>query len=258
MKNKKGSNAVLAGIVIVLIIVLALVVPWTLSLIDSTPSNIYATQFKYEVGSDHVSWVAQQIEFTDAVEVTSLDAELRWAAPVGPCTISGQIQIGDTVGASPVIQFASVTYTPESPPPVWHLTYSALTVGGTFLSTGEYYLALRAECVAMGDGVDWMWKHSAGEVSTSPVGIAELGDSCNDLMPQNGLFHHCNPFVCSLVVGGNVYAAPPPTNVTEEEAPPPLIDAKTGMAYEYDWIMYAILGGVIIIVLVVIVVAVKF
>lgn len=264
MKNKKGSieAAGVAAILIVCVIIAAFVVPWVLSLVDTTPPDPgpegeYARRFHMAPGTVHTAWVSQRMTFAEDVEVNSLHAILgRWGPATGSCTLQGQFQVSNAIGASASVQFQAQDFAVAG-----NMIYFGDVVGGGQLAAGTYYLAMRGDCVEPGLADDLMWYFSFADNEFDES--ITLVRNCNDLNgdgywnPDSGL--ECHPAVLSFILEGNVGWAewpPPDVNETAEEPPPPLVDT-TGEDEDYDWIMYAILGGVIIIVLIVVMVAVR-
>lgn len=255
MKNKKGSNAAVAGIVIVMVIVLAFVVPWTLSLIDTTPEDVEAnrTRFYFHPGDAYTSSIANTITFHQLVEVRSLsEVQLLWVSPgTGTCTIQAQFQVSNGVNAIARVAFESRSFSSDG-----KMMYSAPTTSGDYedLIPGDYYLVITAYCTEPDQ--EWGWIRGLG--SSYDAAVVSPKKSCADWNPTDGYWQpddECLYPISCMVVEGRLYTAEPPPE--EEEVPPPLI-TTIEEEKDYDWLMYAILGGVVIIVLVVIVVAVKF
>jgi len=265
MKNEKEGNAALAGIVIVVIILLALVVPYTLSLVDTDPrrpegEGPHARMFHMAPGTTYTAWLSQRMNFDENVEVVSVLANLGIeGSQPGRCVVHAQLQVSNAVGGAASVSFASQVFEPLTWP---DMQYFGATLDGEpkRLSAGTYYLAMAVECAESGQAVEWRWYFAYDDIDLDPT--VTLLRHCSDFNddgfwnPDSGL--SCQPPVFSFILEGNVgwTTEPPPVANETTEPPPPLVDT-TGEDEDYDWLMYAILGGVIIIVLVVILVAVR-
>lgn len=268
MKDKKGAveTAGMAAIVIVCVILAAFVFSWTVSLVDTDPASPgeegYARSFVNEPGTVHTAWIAQRMTFSEDVEVVSVLANLGlWpGGEPGMCTVHAQLQVTNAVGGGASVRFKSQTFDPIGA----SMQYFGTTLNGepAPLVAGTYYLAIRADCAEPGQAERFIWYFCFDDIVVDPtvVLIRHCADFNEDgyWNPTSGL--ECQVPVVSFILEGTVGWADeePPDEANETVEPPPLVDSLTGMNYEdYDWVMYAILGGVIIIVLVVIVVAVR-
>lgn len=235
---------------------MALVVPWTLSLVDTMPEDVEAnrTRFYFHPGDQYVSSIANTISFHELVEIRSLHhVELLWVSPgIGTCAIQARFQVSNNVHGMASVEFQSRTFTSDG-----KIAYDALTTSGTdeILIPGNYYLVITASCTEPGQ--EWGWIRGLG--SDYDPAVVSPKKSCADWDPNDGYWvpdDECLYPTSCLVLEGNVHPPPPDTDETEEEAPP-LVDTAEDDE-DYEWLMYAILGGVVIIVLIVLVVAVRF
>lgn len=267
MKNKKGSGAPYMGLVIVLVLLLAFVGVYFVSLVDTTPPSGTSNQFRSPPFAPHDSYIAERMVFFESVEIYSISADLIWGERVGTCIIYAELKDRNSIYFPPVVVFQQTSYG-VVPPPDEAVTFTGITQSGLyeFIPPGEYWLMLHAGCSEAGQAMNWRWYHPGLSAEYDPAVVEPMGP-CVDLdLDDYWQDDECWYYDSSYLLDGRVYdpggdIVPPVDNETGEPSPPPppLIDAKTGMAYEYNWVMWAILGGVIVIVLVVIVVAaVKF
>lgn len=260
MKNKKGSNVGVAAIVIVLIILLALVVPWTLSLVDTMPPPGTSNQFRSPPFAPHDSYIAERMVFWESVEIYSISASLIWGERVGTCIIYAELKGTNSIYFPPVLVFQQTAYDAAGPEVV---TFTGVTQSGLyeFVPPGAYWLMLHAGCSEPGQAMNWRWYHPGLGADYDPAVVEPMGP-CTDLdLDDYWQDDECWSYDSSYLLEGRVYepggdVTPPVNETTGEIIVTPLIDT-TEDKDDYDWIMYAILGGVIVIVLVVVIVAVK-
>ena len=266
MKDKKGSSIGVAAIVIVVVLLLAFVVPWTLSLVDTGPTSSRHHVLPYHPGSTYIMSGATPMTFYKQVDVDSVRTWLTWDedSAVGICTVRMRFQTNNQVGGYAVVRFTSQSYSSGD----WYLSYLGLPSGTQVLVPGDYLMAVTVMCNEP-DQIWWwheiyslsMFDYDASIVV--PEDYALLDANRNGLWDGERFYQ--NP---AYVLEGELSGpdAPPmdpddpvdPVDPQTEETPP-LIDAalkKTGMNYE-DLLLYVVLGAVVIIVMVAIVLMVK-
>ena len=265
MKDNKGSNAGVWGIVIVLVILLALVVPYTMSLVDTTPNMGTSNQFRSPPFAPHDSYIAERIVFWESVEIYSISADLIWGERVGTCIIYAELKTTNSVYGPPIVVFRQTQYEVAAPP-FEVVTFTGITQSGLyeFIPPGPYWLVLHAGCSEPDQAMNWRWYHPGLSADYDPAVVEPMGP-CTDLdLDDYWQDDECWYQDSSYLLDGRVYdptgdPTPPVDNETGVEVTPPLITTITeDDDAGYDWFMYAILGGVIIIVLVVVIAAWKF
>lgn len=265
MKDNKGSSAGVWGILIVLVILLALVVPYTVSLVDTTPPSGTSNQFRSPPFAPHDSYIAERMVFWESVEIYSISADLIWGERVGTCIIYAELKATNSIYFPPVLVFRQTSYEVVAPPDE-AVTFTGTTQSGEyeFIPPGAYWLMLHAGCSEPGQAMNWRWYHPGLGDDYDPAIVEPMGP-CTDLdLDDYWQDDECWSYDSSYLLDGRVYdptgdPTPPDTNETAEDLVPPLIKTTTkDDDAGYDWVMWAILGGVIIIVLVVVVVAWKF
>ena len=264
MKDKKGSNVGVAAVVIVLIMLLALVVPWTLSLVDTTPGTGTSTQFKGVMENAQHAYIAERIEFHVGVEVFSFYANLQWGNDDGTCTIQATIRNSNGVYDAPLVEFITVPYAGPDRGEFGRINHFGTTLSGVYeyIAPGDYWFVLHVACTEANQFLYWRWYHTDFGADFDPAVVSPNGPCVDNDFDWLWEDDECSSDDSSYLLEGRVYEPggdpmPPINETTGETIVTPLIDT-TEDKDDYDWIMYAILGGVIIIVLVVIVVAVKF